>query len=127
MKRDTDVLFALKGRISAGIRTAFNKKSYSKNSRTHTILGCSYEFFLNHITSQFTEGMTVDKLGSEIHLDHILPISSATTEDEIIRLNHWSNFQPLWAKDNLAKSDTIPPQETIDMINMLYECCKLNC
>jgi hypothetical protein len=124
MKRSSDALFALKGRISAGIRAAFNKKSYSKKSRTHSILGCSYEFFLNHISSQFTEGMTIDKLGSEIQLDHIQPISSATTEEEVIRLNHWSNFQPLWAKDNLAKSDTMPPQETIDIVNMIYECSK---
>ena len=37
------------------------------------------------------------------HLDHIIPISSARTKEEAIKLNHYSNFQPLWAIDNLVK------------------------
>ncbi len=37
------------------------------------------------------------------HLDHIVPVSVAKTEQEIIKLNHYTNFRPLWAKENLAK------------------------
>ena len=37
------------------------------------------------------------------HLDHIIPISSAKTEEDVIRLNHYTNFQPLWAEDNFKK------------------------
>lgn len=37
------------------------------------------------------------------HLDHIIPLASANTEEDIIKLNHYTNFQPLWAKDNLSK------------------------
>lgn len=39
------------------------------------------------------------------HLDHIKPISLATTEEEVIALNHYTNFQPLWAEDNLRKGN----------------------
>ena len=39
------------------------------------------------------------------HLDHIIPISSAKNEEDIIKLNHYTNFQPLWAIDNLTKGN----------------------
>jgi hypothetical protein len=41
----------------------------------------------------------------EWHLDHIMPISLAKTEEEVIKLNHYTNFQPLWAEDNVRKSN----------------------
>jgi hypothetical protein len=51
---------------------------------------------------------------SEWHIDHIVPLSSAKSEAEIIFLNHYSNLQPLWAKDNIQKSNKMPNQETRD-------------
>lgn len=50
--------------------------------------------------------MTLDNYG-EWHLDHIIPISSAKTEEEVIKLNHYTNFQPLWAEDNWNKGNKI--------------------
>ena len=43
----------------------------------------------------------------EWHLDHIIPISLATTEEEIIKLNHYTNFQPLWAEENIRKGNKV--------------------
>ena len=43
----------------------------------------------------------------EWHYDHIIPISNAKTEEEVNKLNHYTNFQPLWAKDNRFKSSKI--------------------
>jgi hypothetical protein len=50
--------------------------------------------------------MTIHNYG-QWELDHKMPISSAQTEEDIIRLNHYSNYQPLWKKDNLKKSNKI--------------------
>ena len=55
---------------------------------------------------------------SNIHLDHIVPLSLGETEEEIIALNHYSNFQPLPPKDNLKKNnklilDIISPENKI--------------
>ena len=33
-------------------------------------------------------------------IDHITPISSAETEDDVIKLNHFTNFQPLCSYTN---------------------------
>ena len=50
--------------------------------------------------------MTLENHG-EWHLDHIIPLAIAKTEEEIIKLNHYTNFQPLWAIDNLKKGAKI--------------------
>ena len=41
------------------------------------------------------------------HLDHITPISLGKTEEEVIVLNHYTNYQPLWEKDNLSKGNRL--------------------
>ena len=94
-------------RISSLIRDSFGKKrnyTFKKELTTEQILGCSIDFFLNHIEKQFKNGMNWDNR-DKWHLDHIKPISYAKDEKEIIELNHYSNYQPLFAKDNLAKGN----------------------
>ncbi len=79
-----------------------NNKLYG----TAEILGCTWEFFRDYIEEQFRDGMTWDNYGREgWHLDHIIPLYSAKTDKEVYRLNHYTNLQPLWAEDNLKKSN----------------------
>jgi hypothetical protein len=102
----SDNLFRLRDNIAKLIGNSFRKKSYSKKSKTNQILGIDYDGFMKHIESQFVNGMSWDNRG-EWELDHIIPVSLGKSEEEIIRLNHYSNFRPLWRKDNLLKSNTI--------------------
>lgn len=103
-RRSTDPLFALIGRTRALIGQAFRKKGYTKKSRTCEILGCSYEEFKIHVESLFLEGMSWDNR-DKWHIDHKIPVSWGTTEDEVIALNHYTNLKPMWAVDNWAKSN----------------------
>lgn len=107
-RRKTDPLFKLTGSIRNLIRGSFKRgiKNLAKSKRTEEILGCSIPFFCNYIKGQFKKGMTLENHG-EWHLDHIKPVSVATTEEEVIELNHYTNFQPLWAVDNLSKSNKL--------------------
>jgi hypothetical protein len=105
-KRETNPLFKLRRNISSLIGISLRKKGFTKRSKTASILGCSYMEFFNHIESKFQEGMTWENR-SEWHIDHIIPLASAKTEEEIIKLNHYTNLQPLWAKDNLKKGAKI--------------------
>ena len=80
-------------------------KNLSKSKirmKTEEILCCSFTFFKEHIENQFTENMCWLNHG-EWHLDHIIPMDVGETVEEIIKLNHWTNFQPLWSKDNYSK------------------------
>jgi hypothetical protein len=79
--------------------------------KTEDIIGCSSEEFKTHIEKQFTEGMSWNNY-NEWHLDHIKPISmfnlivdDKLDETEVKKANHYTNLRPLWAKDNLSKSN----------------------
>jgi hypothetical protein len=106
-KRKTDNIFRLTDNIRSLIGCSFKNHGFKKNSKTMQILGCTIQEFKLHIESQFKEGMSWDNR-SEWHIDHIMPLSMAKTEDEIVRLNHYKNLRPLWAYENLAKSDKTP-------------------
>lgn len=105
-RRATDPVYKLKCNIRKLIGNSLFKKGFKKNTKTNIILGCSYEQFIIHLENQFTDGMQWDNYG-EWHIDHIIPLATALTESDIITLNYYTNLQPLWATDNLAKSDKL--------------------
>jgi hypothetical protein len=73
-----------------------------KPSRSFELLGTDLESFKAYMESLFTEGMTWENHG-EWHIDHIVPLASGKTPEEIWELCHYTNLQPLWAEDNLRK------------------------
>ena len=88
------------------MHTALREKGFSKESKTAKTLGCSWKQFTKHIESQFTDGMSWDNK-SEWHLDHVVPLSCATTIEGLEKLSHYTNIRPLWAAENLRKSDNL--------------------
>lgn len=104
--REKDPLFRVKRSVRRAINKHVKKRGYTKKAKSFKILGCPFDVFKQHIERQFQKGMTWDNYG-DWHLDHIIPMASATTEEEVLKLNHYTNFQPLWAEDNLKKSDKI--------------------
>lgn len=104
-RRKTDNLFRFKLNVRQLISGSFKRKknnNWKKETKTETILGCSFEKFKEYIESKFTEGMNLENYG-KWHLDHIKPLSLAKSQEEVIILNHYTNFQPLWAEDNFKK------------------------
>ena len=97
-----DPLFYLKHKLAARMRDTLRDRGYNKTKTTIEALGCTIEYFHEHIEKQFLKGMTWDNR-DEWHLDHIIPISSAKNEQEVYALSHFTNIRPLWAKDNLSK------------------------
>jgi hypothetical protein len=77
-----------------------------KINKTKEILGYSPIQLKEHLEKQFKKGMSWDNYG-EWHIDHIIPISLATTLEEGIKLSQLDNLQPLWAEENMFKSNKI--------------------
>lgn len=101
-RRLTDPIYKFKHGIRIAISRSFTRCGQKKSERTEQILGCTIEEFRNYIESKFQEGMSFDNYG-EWHLDHIKPLALADTKEDVIKLCHYTNFQPLWAEDNLMK------------------------
>ncbi len=91
-RKNYDPLFKLRENISTLIYNSLKNKGFTKKSRTHEILGCTFNDFMIHLNSNKYDF----KYGNyNIDIDHIIPVSSATTEEELIKLNHFSNLQLL--------------------------------
>ena len=109
-RRKVDSLFKMTENLRNRTSIAFKTKGYNKNSKTQEMLGVDWEVCKAHIERQFKKGMTWDNQG-DWHIDHVIPLSSANTEKELIKLCHYSNLQPLWAVDNIIKSAKINGQQ----------------
>ena len=102
----SDPMFAMRRRLSRRLNLAISSNGYKKTSKMRDIIGCDWTDLIKHIESKFTEGMSWDNRNLW-HIDHIIPLSSAKSFDELVGLNHYSNLQPLWAIDNMKKGNRI--------------------
>jgi hypothetical protein len=107
LRVESDSMFKLSKNIRTLIVNSFYYNGFTKKSKTQNILGCTFEEFRIHLESKFESWMNWENRGlynGELNygwdIDHIIPISSATTEDELIKLNHYKNLQPLCSYRN---------------------------
>jgi hypothetical protein len=101
------IKYRLRSRINRVLRGKL------KSAPTLTLLGCSLEQFKSHLESQFTRGMNWNNYGSAWHIDHKEPCSSFDLSKPIEqrRCFHYSNLQPLGAKENRCKHARIIPTQ----------------
>lgn len=102
----TDPHFRLLRAMRARIYYALKGKT--KDQTTRNLVGCSIPALKTHLELQFSMGMTWKNYG-DWHIDHIKPCASfdLSCPDEQKVCFHYTNLQPLWAKDNISKSDNI--------------------
>lgn len=103
-KRKNDPVYVMQHRLSANLRSAFATNRIKKNGKTFDLLGYSVTDLCDHIEKCFIKGMNWDNR-DQWHIDHIVPISSAKNEEDLISLNQLSNLRPIWSKDNIKKAD----------------------
>ena len=109
-RKNEDPIYKLSLNIRVRVKTYFKCKgiSHKLSKSTQEMIGCSPQELREHIENKFVDGMSWDNYGTYgWHLDHIIPLASANTKEEIIKLNHYTNLQPLWALDNLKKGARI--------------------
>ncbi len=111
-KLKTDPIFKMKRNLRNRTWYAFKNKGFKKDVRTVEVLGANWDIVERHIERQFKEGMNWENQG-EWHIDHIIPLASANTEEDLKILFHYTNLQPLWAYENISKGDSINGQQTL--------------
>lgn len=107
-KYKNDNLFKFISNIRRDISRRFTEKGFSKTGRTKSILGCDFQIFYNHLLETFKNNYGYEWDEKEpVHIDHIIPLATAKTEEDIIKLCHYKNLQLLKAKDNLQKGSKL--------------------
>ena len=107
-KLKTDIQYKLSRNLRNRLRDAV-KNNYKDGSAVKD-LGCSIKELKQYLESKFLPGMSWDNWTFYgWHIDHIKPLSSfnLTDRNQLLEACHYTNLQPLWATDNLIKSDNI--------------------
>ena len=111
-----DICFKLKFTLYNRLRMAL--KGNSKKGSAVKDLGCSVQELKIHLEKQFKEGMNWGNYGFRgWHIDHIIPMSffDLTDQEQLLKAVHYTNLQPMWAKENWAKGMKLDyPQMPID-------------
>ena len=100
-----DPVFAMTCRLRTMINSSMKRGGYTKRSRTEKILGADYATVFANLCEGFylIYKRYPDFINDELHIDHIVPISLANTEEEVILLNNYRNLRYMLAADNLEK------------------------
>jgi len=109
-KHDLD--YRLRNSLRARVRAALKYQSVSKDLGTAKLIGCTIAELREHLEEQFIGGMTWDNYG-DWHIDHIKPcvLFDLSDPDQQRECFHYTNLQPLWAKDNQSKGATYEPSQ----------------
>ena len=103
-KYKTDPIFKLKTLLRRRVRNYLLNKDLKKTRKSFSYLGASIEEIKKYIESKFTHEMTWENHGKVWHIDHIIPLAIGNTEEDLYKLCHYTNLQPLLIEDNLKKS-----------------------
>ena len=106
----TDMGFKLRIRLRSRLADTLRAKLLNKDFSAFSLLGTSIEDFMLYLSSKFEPGMTWENWGKYTwHIDHIKPLASfdLTNPQELKLAFHYTNLQPLWAKENLSKGSKI--------------------
>ena len=106
IRRESDSLFKIKIYVRNRIGFYLKRNGITKKNNTFILVGCTPQYLKLFLEQKFTEGMSWDNQG-QWHIDHIIPLASAKSEEELYKLCHFTNLQPMWAVDNIKKGSKI--------------------
>lgn len=105
-RKKTDKIFKLKHLVRNRISKFLKIKRFTKKHSTFELIGCTPKELKIYLEQKFTNGMSWDNQG-EWHIDHKIPLASAKSEEELYKLCHFTNLQPMWAAENIKKGSKI--------------------
>ena len=106
-KRATDPLFKLSTQVRSLIRISLKNRGYGKDTHTYEILGCDYGTLFEHLKQSWFNNYGTEWAGEPYHIDHIIPLATAKTKQEVLNLCHYKNLQMLKPRHNLSKNKSV--------------------
>lgn len=106
----TDPIYKMINNVRGRLRYTMESRGLDKFKSTVDLVGCEWPELWNHLCATFEAnyGMPREWLESiEYEIDHIIPMCLATTEEDVMKLSHYSNLQLLTKEDNREKSNNI--------------------
>lgn len=101
------LVYQFKVRARSVVRSAYTRLGYKKDTATSDLLGCDDTHFMNHLIDSCVARYGSYDPNNDYHIDHILPVATAKTIDDVRRLNHYTNLQLLTPLDNLQKGSRL--------------------
>lgn len=101
-KLKTDIFYRLSRNLRNRLWYALKNTEWKKNTKFTEYIGCDRHTLINHLENQFKKDMSWENYG-KWDIDHIIPLSSAQTEEELYKLCHYTNLQPMWGTINRKK------------------------
>lgn len=105
-RRLIDPTFRIIESMRSRLKNFFKSNNIQNYNKTFNIVGCTPQELKEYLEKKFTDEMSWDNYG-QWHIDHKIPLSSAISDDDVYKLCHYTNLQPLWSEDNLKKSNKI--------------------
>jgi hypothetical protein len=109
-RKASDPLYKLKGKLRKMIHKVISRGGYTKKSSCNEILGCDWDKLKTHLEETFEYNYGIPRAflnWRDTHIDHVIPLDLAETEDDLYYLNNYTNLQLLYAEDNLEKSSKL--------------------
>lgn len=108
-KNKTNLQFHIKGNLRSRLYSAI--KWEAKSGSAVRDLGCTVDELKFYLEGQFQDGMTWETWSlSGWHIDHKIPLDffDLTDKEQLLKAVHYTNLQPMWARENLSKGNKLP-------------------
>ena len=110
IRKSQDPIYKLKCNLRGMIKNSFRRRGFKKKQKAEEIYGCTVDDLLEHLIKTYENNYNEKwnwKYLQNVHVDHIVPLATAKTEEQVIKLCHYTNLQLLKEKDNLDKKDKL--------------------
>lgn len=107
-RNNEDPSFKLINNLRCRLNDFLNFRKLKKHNKTIDLIGCNPRELKSYLESKFSENMSWQNYGYRgWHVDHIIPLSSANNYNDIYKLFHYTNLQPMWGIENMKKGNKI--------------------
>jgi hypothetical protein len=103
----TDSKYSIYKMVSSRISKAIRRRGWPKCGPTQAAIGCDFNTLETHLILSAIRNYGEWFSYQKYHIDHIVPLVTAQTIEDLYRLNHFTNLQYLYPEDNLRKSDKL--------------------